>query len=168
MGPIVIATLAYAVVHVVAYFAVLRRRPEFRRERTVFLYHTGSFVALTSALAIALPATGDARALAAATTIVALHAIYSLSFLELWSLSEGGYSLSILRYAAARPHPVSREELLALSAIGVDKREARLGHLVALGLVERAAGTCRLTWRGRVVAAMLRTIRWLANVKRIG
>jgi hypothetical protein len=50
----------------------------------------------------------------------------------------------------------------------VDKRQARLGHLVALGLVERAAGTCRLTRRGRAVSAMLRTIRWLANVKRIG
>jgi hypothetical protein len=90
-----------------------------------------------------------------------LHGIYSLSFLELWSLSRGSYSLSIL--AAVERDPSLQSLLLDTAnpgAIGQQKRNARLISLQQLGLLNQQG---IITGTGHGVAAVIAGIIWLTK-----
>lgn len=158
----------YGVGHLLVYVSVLRRLPAFRRERVIFLYHAISFVGVAAALAVVLSLSVDRDVRPAAALVLAVHAMYSLTFLELWSLSEGGYSLAILRRAASRPGAVEVSSLLGLETVGLRKRTVRLQHLADLGLIERLGATWRLTSRGRAAAAAVKTVSWLVGAPRCG
>jgi hypothetical protein len=111
---------------------------------------------------LAAVATGEP---AVAAALLSLHGLYSLSFLELWSLAEGGYSLSILTHID-RGAGRALVEVSALKEIGGSKKQSRLLDLKRLGLVERADERLRLTRRGQLVAAVLAGLAWLANLRR--
>src|SRR5207248_3861685 len=89
-----IILLAYVAAHFGLYALVLRRLPRFIEERVIFAYHAVSAVVLT-VLAPGLWLVGVID-FATLVGLVSLHGLYSMSFLELWSLSQGGYSLQIL------------------------------------------------------------------------
>jgi hypothetical protein len=161
--------LAYLSAHLGVYILVLRRLRAFGREMAIFLYHLASFCLLTGVTLIAAFSTLDpAAALALVVTAMAAHGIYSLSFLEVWSLAEGGYSLSVLRYveaASLRHEPVDLE---ALHMIGASKKDSRVGGLLRLRLARRTGDCFELTPRGRVAEAAFRAIVSCANLRQLG
>lgn len=155
-----LSSIGYLALHGLLYFVVLRTLPAFTSERGVFLYHFCSGVLFTLAAGICwlwAPATEITTALAVGT--VMLHGVYSLSFLEVWSLTEGGYSLQIMRAigesdAAGQPLSVSQ-----LEEVGRGKQSSRTASLEAFGWITRAGGPFRLTPRGRLVATVLYGLR---------
>ena len=159
-------SVGYLAAHLALYCLVLRHRPAFSREIGIFLYHlmSAAGTALVLLLGVVLGPPG-ALDLATAVGIVALHGIYSLSFLELWSLSEGGYSLAIMAHvdrARSRGRLVSLE---AVHRIGWSKQANRLDGVERLGLIRRERGHVALTPLGRVVAWGLALIAWAANIR---
>lgn len=155
--------LVYIVAHLLVYLLVLRRRPAFRRERTIFLYHALSAVAVTAAVVAGVFLAGPQADLYAAIAIVALHGIYSVSFLEVWSLAEGGYSLQIVEHLAQADRAGQPADMEMLRAIGVTKQESRLDGLARVGLVRQAGNMVELTPAGRLVASVFAFLAWLTH-----
>ena len=160
--------LAYTLVHLSAYLLLFRTRPAFERESVVFRYHLLSFggLAVVTGLLLLLP--DGPVDVAAAVGGIALHGIYSTSFLELWSLAQGGYSLQILEAVGRFSRTDGGVDRAVLRAIGEAKRSGRLDGLVQLGLVRRSGRQVSLTPGGQVVANLLAIVVWLANVKERG
>jgi hypothetical protein len=158
----------YLAAHLLLYVLVVRSLPPFQTERGIFLYHLGSITLLACALLVALAMAPGGRMLPAAAALLSLHGIYSMSFLELWSLSEGGYRLSILHYVESATAHGTTVDLAALSQIGASKKANRLEGLERLKLVRRRAAVFELTPLGQVVAAALQAIGWAANFREVG
>src|SRR5437867_10936243 len=141
-------------------FAILRGRPFVGSERGIFRFHVASFAALGILVAIFVAA---GASIETGVGALSLHGIYSLSFLELWSLSEGGFAVIALYYLSLKPVP--RASLLAeLSTIGQRKKDDRLQKLISGGLISGDA-ILTLTERGRWVANAVRLLRSIANFK---
>jgi hypothetical protein len=161
-----IAIAAYLAAHFAAYALILRHRASLRTEKGILLYHLGSavFVGLAGlGVAIIEPAEFGVPGL---VLLLSAHGIYSLSFLELWSLAEGGYSLYIIRSIARAEAAGSEPDFAREEQIGGQKQRDRLAHLKELGLVAIRDGVIRLTVRGRIVATILLFfVRW-SNAKR--
>ena len=158
----------YALAHLSVYFLLLRRRPAFERERVVFGYHFVSCLALAGVTGLLLLLPDGPVDVAAAVGCVAIHGIYSTSFLELWSLAQGGYSLQILEAVGRLSRTGGGVDRTVLRALGEAKRSGRLDGLVGLGLVRRTGRAVSLTGAGRRVAELLALIVWLANVRERG
>lgn len=152
----------YCAVHVLAYAVVVRHRRWARSERGIFAYHAGSFLVL-SAAALVVAAHNPAPAAAVVVSAIATHGIYSLTFLELWSLTQGSYSLSILDAVDRAERGGTDPPWRRLEAIEETKRADRLAALRHLGLVRAQAGGESLTPAGRIVAALLSCIAWTAR-----
>lgn len=159
MNPTIEFILGYLACHFLAYAAYFRWIPFFRTELGVFLLHAISFAVFLCIVAM-LPVFGVgitglwAPHLALA---LSLHGIYSLSFLEAWSLTQGSYSLSILSAIAHERSPMSLNTIAPLCAIGKEKRSARNAVLVSLGLVSLGTnGGATLTGAGCVCARLIR------------
>jgi hypothetical protein len=157
--------LCYLALHLVAYIVVLRKRPLFSHEHVIFGYHAVSLlvVCLMGLLVVTFGAL--TFSFASFVAALALHGMYSTSFLELWSLAEGGYSLTIMRVVQRTDMQGGSIDLNALQHIGMDKREGRLAGLVRMGLIKHAECRFSLTPRGRATAAALRAIGWAANLR---
>jgi hypothetical protein len=85
------AFAVYLIAHLAAYVAWLRRLALLRTEKGIFLYHFVSAV-ITGLAAIAAAFIDPAGfGFAGFVIVLSAHGIYSLSFLELWSLAQGGY-----------------------------------------------------------------------------
>ena len=159
---------AYVATHFLAYFLILRHTDTFRGERTIFLYHFLPAVVI-SLLVVTAPLVGFSEiTLAAAVLVISLHGIYSLSFLELWSLAQGGYSISILISVDAASRKGMDPDFSVLESIGAGKRTGRLEDLQRLGLIRRRDGMVRLTPIGIVVANFFGLMAWLADIKQTG
>ena len=155
----------YLAIHFSLYALLLRRRQAFTRERTIFAYHLVGALGLTGALAARImvaPQPGDA---VIALGVVALQGIYSLSFLELWALADGSYSISILERVDRNASAATPESLSDLSRIGMRKRENRLDGLRRLRLVRPRGNRIELTGFGRVISGGLRLIGWVAATR---
>lgn len=148
----------YLLAHAALYVAVLRRLEWLRRERGMFLYHA---VPAGAAALVALGVMAEQPALG--VLLLGVLGIYSLSFLEAWSLAQGGYSIRILDAFAEAQDAGERVDLRPLHALGAEKRAARLDGLEGLGLIATEAGTVRLTARGRVAAQGLHGLARLVN-----
>ena len=160
------SSVVYLAGHLALYFLVLRHSRTFSRESAIFLYHLVSGVGTTLVLlAVLLLAPPSGPDVATFVAVVALHGVYSMSFLELWSLSEGGYSLAIMAHVErtrSRGLPV---RLDGLHQIGRAKQSNRLQGIERLGLIRRTGERISLTLAGRVVAAALAAIAWTANIR---
>ena len=159
---------AYIALHFLLYVLFLRQRPTFRRERSIFLYHFISACLFSPTALILALAYADAAGLATGLGLVSLHGIYSLSFLELWSLAQGGYSIGIMAAARNRGTISNVTLLREFSPVGDDKKAGRLTALLRLGLIKRQGGGWVATGRGRVVATNLRSLLWLADPRHEG
>jgi hypothetical protein len=167
-GVTVAVGLSYLALHFLLYVLVLRGRPLVQSERGIFLYHfLSATVFAVVALAAAVTPFSDA-ALAVAVGLIATHCIYSLSFLELWTLAESSYSMSILTGIASQG-TLSRKTLIdSFARIGDAKKGNRLSVLVKLSLAHREGSLWQLSARGRVLAGVLNVLVWVAAIENRG
>jgi hypothetical protein len=157
--------IAYLILHLLLYVLVLRRLITFRREIVIFAYHAVSIIVVGAAVLAGVVLTWATADVYEAVAIVALHAIYSISFLEVWSLSEGGYSLQIMEHLALAERQNRPADLEALRAIGIAKQGNRLDGLASVGLVRQTDATVELTTAGRLVATVFAGLAWLTHVR---
>lgn len=96
------------------------------------------------------------------------HGIYSLSFLEIWSLSEGGYSLQILniidKYSGSLPDSSFR----ILVQVGDEKKKDRIKSLAKLNLINLSGDEISLTGYGKFASYGIKFVRTLANIYKAG
>lgn len=118
-------------------------------EARIFIFHVAIFLFLPMLSLIVALRLGLQVLPLDVLTLYGLSAIYSLSFLELWSLSEGGYSLQIL---AAINSGSSGDLLSQASVVGQTKQTARIEGLIRLGLVCRCDDRLVITTKGNLVA----------------
>ena len=160
--------VAWIALHLGAYVGLVRHRHIGAQESGMARFHACSLAALAAALA-ALSWVAPAHAsTTAAVGALALHGIYSLSFLELWLLADGSYSLRILAPIAARGQCSEIDLQQKLAKLGSEKQEARTTFLVARGLVRRRGDRFCLTATGRVLAALLAALAWLPDYRERG
>jgi hypothetical protein len=167
-GVTVAVGLGYLALHALLYVFVLRGRPLVQSERGIFLYHVVSAAILSLVAFAAVVSHLSDAALAIAIGLIAVHGIYSLSFLELWTLAEGSYSMSILTGIASQG-TLSRNALInAFARIGDAKKSDRLSVLSNLSLGRRDGCYWRLSARGQLLANLLNVLVWLAAIKKRG
>ena len=163
---IVVALLVLA--HGAVYVAVLRHLPAFATSIAVFLYHlvfSGSMAMLVVAWLIL---TNALDAGATAVACVSLLGIYSISFLELWALADGGYSLAILRYLEAHPGADEQECIAHFARLGMAKQQQRLASVVTLRFVRRAGDRLEVSGFGQWVAAAADAVLRTCNIRQRG
>ena len=157
--------LIYILLNGIIYGLVLRRLKAVRSERGIFLFQTISFVILLCITAVfAFRHSAFNAAGLFVLSAISIHGIYSLSFLEVWSLSEGSYSISILRHLNSAKDPVSREQLEQLGAIGVQKDINRQAVLLKLGLIRKTGpDSVGATTFGYLLALFFRAVLVISN-----
>jgi hypothetical protein len=148
---------AYVCLHVGVYLALLP--VALSNERGVLLYHLASFGLCGVLSLIGAVVSGTDLAWATATSVLALHGIYSLSFLEIWSLTRGNHALSIISALSHMPGTAAPGDITVLEQIGGEQETSRLAQLERIDLVNRRDGHLELTQRGRVVATVLWALR---------
>jgi hypothetical protein len=166
MDPIVEMIAGYLACHILAYIVVFRKMAPFRTEKGIFSLHAVSYLIFAAALALMVYRDGQRRDLAAPYLALglSLHGIYSLSFLELWSLTQGSYSLTILSLIASNPGRATLDTILPLCAIGSEKEKARTSILESLGLIRPISGAQTvLTFKGSLSARLVRLVYWFTD-----
>jgi hypothetical protein len=154
--------------HSAAYFVLFRNLEAFQTERGIFFYHLVSAVATTLLALSAFPLLPSDAAVDTTIGLIAEHGIYSVSFLELWALSDDSYSLAILKRIAAVGIVSDVGCLADLRTIGERKQINRLGGLTKLGLVYSNKDLVILTAFGRCVAHAARNLLRIVNTHRKG
>ncbi len=160
--------VTYLVAHLSLYVAYLRRKRRLSSERGIFQYHFLSgctFSLLLLALSAIYP---TPHTFAVAAGLIALHGIYSMTFLEFWSLTQGSYSIQIMRkvrLSDALPTAVAIREL---SLIGEQKRQERLQALLDLGLLRQESERLVPTSTGHLAARGLRMLLYFTNYQESG
>lgn len=154
--------------HLGAYLVRLRDWRPLKSERGIFLYHFVSFAALAfAAIAFCAAFPGD-QVLGAALAALSLHAIYSMSFLELWSLSQISYSIAILDAIERQPGLDWRTVTARFAETGKIKKSSRLLGLENMGMIRKLGGRVELSPRGHAAASVLVALRFIASLKRTG
>jgi hypothetical protein len=163
-----LVALVWLACHFLIYVAVLRNRPLFQTERGIFLYHLTSAALFVAAALVIVLVRRDGEAFSVACALVAAHGIYSISFLELWSLAQGSYSLSIMGQGRSDKVPTRTDLVDAFSRIGNAKKADRLSGLQGSNLIRLEGNHWKLNGYGATVASVLRRLLWLANIKERG
>jgi hypothetical protein len=163
-----VVALVWLACHFLIYVAILRNKARFQTERGIFLYHLISATFFVAAALVILLVRRDGQAFSVASALIAAHGIYSISFLELWSLAQGSYSLSIMGQGRSDRIPSRAELINFFSRIGIAKKADRLSALEGSQLVRLDGNHWRLNGSGAIVASMLRSLLWLANIKERG
>lgn len=162
-----LGALLYIAVQFAVYTLLLRHLKSFTKETTIFLFQLLSFLALPPVLFMIVPPKSDVFATLVA--VMSLHGIYSLSFLELWSLSEGSYSLRMLDRIDRLGSLSVEVEQREFEQIGAAKKSARIATLGRLKLVCLRDGRYVLTSLARIPVGILRLLVRSVNIKgRIG
>lgn len=151
--------LAYLAAHLAVYLLLVASTNGLRSERAIFLFHLLPALVSCGTMAAWAGLQQDAGALAAAVLAAGLQGVYSLSFLEAWSLAQGGYSLSILAEVEEAHRAGGDPDFSRLERIGSEKQHARIRALQRQGLVRLESGRYLLTRRGRNAAAALGMLR---------
>jgi hypothetical protein len=155
-------------VHLAAYLIWARDWRSLKSERGIFLYHFVPFAALALAAIAFCAGSPDDQILGAALAALSLHAIYSMSFLELWSLSQISYSIAILDAIERQPGADPGTVTARFTETGQAKKASRLQGLEKLGMIRRQEGRMELAPRGRLAASVLLVLRFIANLKHTG
>ncbi len=155
----------YLILHFGLYVALLRNCRVFQLERVIFLYH---FVPALTLATICLADLSYARTLTSLTyavLLIGLQGIYSVTFLEFWSLAQLGYSVDILVRCQRAQDQGALIEPTVFSEIGASKKSERLAGLMRLDLVAVCEQGYSLTQRGRLVAWALALLQRLTSCK---
>jgi hypothetical protein len=158
----------YIATHFLLYVLIFRNLQRFRTERGIFSLHflSASILVISMVTHFLLLPTYSRFALILGAA--AAHGIYSLSFLECWALSEGGYSLRVLSEIVRRGTvPVSDLErhFVELSA---HKKKDRASSLMTLGLISIQDERYKLTLKGKLIASAIATVAKLADFRARG
>ena len=153
-------------INLALYTALRLRNTWLTSERGILLYQALSFVVLIVVGFAAVSMNPSVEVVAGLVAAIALHGIYSLSFLELWSLAEGSYSLSILEHVEQATRRGDALDVSGLEGLGGSKKEQRLGSLERLGLIQDTPDQVTLTHRGQRVARILAGVARSAGVAR--
>jgi len=159
---------AYVLAHFMLYVLVLRNVCAFRRERVIFVYHCGSFAILLIGMLLVSVLIPSRNALPGCLSGLAVHAIYSMSFLEAWSLSQISYSIAILDAIETTPNLTREAAGQTFAATGSAKKASRLAALQRLGLIAVVGDRATLTLSGRIAVSALVTLRRIANLRDTG
>lgn len=159
MTPLLICA-GYLGIHFTAYALAGRHFAALQTERGIFAYHAFSYALALFAVGLTGFMQPSDDSLVLALLMVGCHGIYSLSFLEVWSLTQGSYSLQLLAQIAQAGRAVSPADLTGARAIGAQKQQDRTDALRQLRLI---CPSGELSGFGRVVASLLRGILWLSN-----
>jgi len=154
--------------HFLAYVAFKKQSPPLQTERGILAFHVLSFALATVLVTAGSILTASGSSLAWAAAVLAVHGIYSLTFLELWTLSQISYSREILLRVREGVFKDANEAPPDLVAIGDQKRSGRLHSLEALGLIRQSNGGVNLTSAGKCVSALLRLLQYLPNMRETG
>jgi hypothetical protein len=160
--------LGWCVIHLMAYVAWLRFKDGFYGEGRIFRYHLISATAYSVGALTLVALAPSWPAFVTAAGLIAGHGLYSISFLELWSLAQGSYSLSILAGINADSGANSHQLIERFAALGNAKRAGRLGALFQMRLLWRDVDRIKLTPIGRIVSAGCAVLRWLPNLRETG
>jgi hypothetical protein len=133
----------------------------------ILAYHGVAFVVV---LGVVIAAFADgAIGFAAVAGLLALQFIYSISFLELWSLAQGSYSLQMLMQVSQQGSMTRDDVVDACETIGAEKKRHRLDNLLTFGLATKSAdGHIELSTIGAVVANLLRIIMRFTAIREAG
>jgi hypothetical protein len=153
----------YLAAHFLAYAVLLRKSAALRCEKGIFLYHFVSAVLTALAGCTYALTASSPNGFAVLALVLSVHGIYSLSFLELWSLAQGGYSLSVISSIARAEANGVAPDFSHLEQIGETKQRERIAGLEKLRLIARSDGSITLTRSGSRVAALLHGLhKWIA------
>ena len=158
--------MLHVAINLALYIALRRRITWLTSEQGILLYQALSSAVLIVVGFAVVSMDPSVRVMAGLVAATALHGIYSLSFLELWSLAEGSYSLSILEHIEQATRQDQAVDVNGLESLGGSKNEQRLGSLERLGLIRGTADQVTLTHRGRRVARVLASVARSAGVVR--
>ncbi len=150
--------MLHVAINLALYIALRRRITWLTSEQGILLYQALSSVVLVVVGFAVVSLDPSVQVMAGLVAATALHGIYSLSFLELWSLAEGSYSLSILEHIEQATRQAQAVDVNGLESLGGSKKEQRLGSLERLGLIRGTADQVTLTRRGRRVARVLASV----------
>lgn len=156
----------YIAIHFVLYLLIFRHLALFSTERGIFLLHVvslGGIVALSFGIFLWSPSVDYVALVVAAA---AAHGVYSLSFLECWLLSEGGYSLRLLSELVRRGAASLSELEQQFVDLSARKKADRLQSLLDVGLVRVDGDRFRLTRPGWALANAMALIANLAGFER--
>ncbi len=156
----------YFLAHLCLYLVALRHLRSFAKERVIFLYHLLPGLALGSLIASPWMVSESGEKLQTAVGFLSFHGVYSLSFLELWWLSDGGYSLRILDCIHRADENKFLLNFSVLQELGSVKKQDRLDSLRQLGLVTRREEKFQLTPFGKAFVAFLYLVQWPSNMLR--
>ena len=153
------AFTVYLTIHLTVYVLWLRHLAILRTEKGIFLYHFASAAITVVVAVIAAFINPIEFGIAGCFLILSVHGIYSLSFLELWSLAQGGYSLTIISGIAQAKVTGTELDLFYLAAIGESKQADRVASMERLNLISIAGESITLTPRGSAIAAAMHALR---------
>lgn len=156
---VLLISASYVGLNFAVYALAGRHHPALQTERGIFVWHAISYLLALLFAAFTALLQSPADALILGGLLAGLHGIYSLSFLEIWSLTQGSYSLQLLS-RIEQCGPMSADELPGATDIGSQKQQDRAEAIRRLGLA-RTDG--RLTPAGRVAAHGLRAVLWLSH-----
>lgn len=156
-------SFAYLVVHLSFYIVLGRNFLSLRSESGIFLFHFISFLSLGILCSMMILLFVTKNKFPLFIGVLSLHGIYSLSFLELWSLSQGSYSLSVLRLS---PIPLNSHShaMEKLECIGDVKFAERLLSIQKMGLLQKCGDKVKITRFGAASAAIFFTLIKLTNI----
>ena len=154
----------YPLAHLFFYTVLFRYLRTFSKERTIFLYHSLSGLGLAVLMFCPLVVSTLSQKLTAITGVLSFHGIYSLSFLELWWLSDGGYSLRILDEMDHTASKGPASDFSNFQNLGNAKKKDRLESLRQLGLTAHREDKYSLTFSGRCFTGFLYLIQWPSNI----
>jgi hypothetical protein len=160
--------LVFIVINFFSYFFYYRNLKVGRTEKGMFLYQLISLLILTAITFLLMHSYGFSSLIKSLIIAISLHSIYSLSFLEIWSLSEGGYSLQILQIIYKNQGSLPENSYKSLVRVGEDKKIKRLVSLEQLGLITYDGNTILLTKNGNIASYIVLFFRRLSNVKKAG
>lgn len=150
--------MLYCFLHFIFFIAWLGsgRRSEF----SVLIFHIFSFLLLSFSVFMIYHSEDDHFIFISG--IIALHGIYSLSVLELYSLSQGSYAISILK--SLKNNPQEKFKIIKdFHKLGEQKRIFRIEGLRKY-FIMMENGKLKLTALGFFASRAIILLRFLANI----
>jgi len=151
------------------YVVWLRHSTFLQSEKGILLFHLISWCLAVSftVIGLLLLRENSDTLLMCVAIVSAAHGIYSLTFLELWTLSEGSYSFQLLS-AIESNGSVTKQVVNELVDVGNKKRVRRIETLIGLGLVRREGALLKITPKGIAPAIAMRVLHLLCNLRDTG
>ena len=165
-----LVSFVYLGFHILLFFGIIRNLRTLNSEKGIFLYHLISFFIFCGLLLVCHLGffTSINIHLLDIFGLASIHFIYSLSFLELWALSEGGFSLAILKSLKSGAAVYREREKEYFEHLAKNKLKNRLASLVVLKICHLDDGRLRLTLFGKTINLVCIALIWLGNIRERG